>query len=305
MRIFLTGATGFIGSNLVKKLLLDEHEVVCFVRNIQKARKILGPVPELLQTTAFDNHLIDILNKCDAIINLAGEPIIKRWTNKNKKLIYNSRVELTSKLTRCVLACDTPPTIYISSSAVGFYGSRGSEWIKENTPRGKEYLSLLCSEWENKAYPFDESGNLINTRVVILRTGVVLGKGGALSKMVLPFKLGLGGILSRGKQYMPWIHIQDMIEIIIHALSNEEVCGPINCVSPNPVTNYEFTKTMGSVLRRPTIFPVPGFVLKLIFGEASCVLLDSQRVEPRQLIKSKFSWHFEHIKDALRNLLIK
>ena len=164
---------------------------------------------------------------------------------------------------------------------------------------------MLCSEWEKRAYPFDESGNLINTRVVILRTGVVLGEGGALRKMLLPFKLGLGGILGRGKQYMPWIHIQDMINIIMHSLNNQDVCGPINCVSPQPVTNYEFTKTMGSILRRPTIFPVPGFILKVVFGEASCVLLDSQRVEPCQLVKNKFSWNFEHIKDALRNLLIK
>jgi len=303
MKIFLTGATGFIGSHLVKKLLADENEVICYVRNIKKARKMLGHKVELLQTTAFDNHLIATLEKCDVIINLAGEPIIKRWTKSNKKEIHDSRVELTKKITSLITRCRTKPKVVISSSAVGYYGNSGDKEVNENSKIGSTYLSTLCRKWENAAYPFDESGNLMDTRIVVLRTGVVLGNGGALKKMLLPFKLGLGGILGNGKQYMPWIHISDMIKIIIFSINNKEVCGPINCVSPNPVTNKRFTKNMGSILKRPTIFPVPGFILKLIFGESSCVLLDSQRVIPKQLINNKFSWKFADIKSALKDLL--
>ena len=303
MRIFLTGATGFIGSNLVKRLLLDNHDIVCYVRNVEKARKTLGHKVELLQTTAFDNHLIATLEKCDVVINLAGAPIIKRWTKNNKKQIYNSRVKLTEKITNLITRCRTRPKVIISSSAVGYYGNPGDKKVDENSKIGSTYLSTLCSKWENVAYPFNESGNLLDTRVVILRTGVVLGNGGALKKMLLPFKLGIGGILGNGKQWMPWIHISDMIKIIIFSINNKEVCGPINCVSPNPVTNKKFTKDMGSILKRPTIFPVPGFVLRLIFGESSCVLLDSQRVVPKQLINNKFSWKFANIKSALKDLL--
>ena len=303
MKIFLTGATGFIGSNLVKKLLSDKHEVVCYVRNIENARKVLGPNPELIQTTAFDNHLIATLERCDVVINLAGESIVKRWTKKSKIKIYDSRVSLTNKIVKLITRCKTPPKVLISSSAVGYYGSHGDYEIYENSQRGTNYLSFLCSEWEKVAYPFDESGNFLDTRVVILRTGVVLGNGGALKKMLLPFKLGIGGILGNGKQWMPWIHLSDMIKIIIFSINNKEVCGPINCVSPNPVTNKKFTKDMGSVLKRPTIFPVPGFVLRLIFGESSCILLDSQRVVPKQLINNKFSWKFANIKSALKDLL--
>ena len=302
MKVFLTGATGFIGSNLVKRLLSDEHEVVCYVRNIEKARKVLGPKPQLLQTTAFDNHLIATIERCDAVINLAGEPIIKRWTKKNKKKIYNSRVNLTRKLVSLMDRCKTRPRVFISASAVGYYGNRGNEILTEKSSKSSGWLSHLCNQWEKFSYP-SHSGSLVDTRFVNLRTGIVLGNGGALKKMLLPFKLGLGGILGNGNQWMPWIHIDDMVEIIVASISNEKIYGPVNCVAPNPVTNKEFTKQMGRTLRRPTIFPVPGFILKIIFGEAACVLLDSQRVEPKLLYKAGFVWKFSKLDKALEDLL--
>ena len=302
MRIFVTGATGFIGSHLVKRLLSDGHQVVCYVRNIQKARKVLGSEVEILQTTAFDNHLIATMERCDAVINLAGEPIIKRWTKKNKKQIYDSRVGLTTKLIKILERCQTKPEVFISGSAVGYYGNRGSEILTEKSSKSSGWLSHLCNQWEKFSYPAD-TGELITTRFVNLRTGIVLGDGGALKKMLLPFKLGLGGILGNGKQWMPWIHIDDMVEIIVSAISNTKIYGPVNCVAPNPVTNKEFTKQMGAALNRPTVFPVPGFILKIIFGEAACVLLDSQRVEPKLLYKAGFVWKFAKIDKALENLL--
>ena len=302
MKIFITGATGFIGSHLVKKLLQEENEVICYVRNIQKARKVLGHKPQLLQTTAFDNHIIATLERCDAVINLAGEPIIKRWTKKNKKRIFESRVELTKKLSTLIESCKVKPKVFISASAVGYYGGRGNYLLSEKAGKSSGWLSYLCSQWEKFSYP-SHPEELTKTRIVNLRTGIVLGNGGALKKMLLPFKLGLGGILGSGKQWMPWIHIDDMVSIIVESLNNEQLFGPVNCVAPHPVTNRDFTKEMGKILKRPTIFPVPEFVLKIIFGEAASVLLVSQRVQPKVLSKQNFIWKYNKINEALEDLL--
>ena len=302
MKIFVTGATGFIGSNLVKRLLAEGHEVTCYVRNIERARKILGHRVMLLQTTAFDNHMIATLERSDAVINLAGEPIIKRWTKKNKRKIYSSRVDLTSKLTKLMDTCQTKPKVFISASAVGYYGNRGNEILTEKSSKSSGWLSYLCGQWEKSSYP-TYPGILVDTKFVNLRTGIVLGDGGALKKMLLPFKLGLGGVLGNGIQWMPWIHIDDMVSIIIESLSNNKIYGPVNCVAPHPVTNKEFTKQMGKALNRPTIFPVPRFMLKIIFGEAASVLLDSQRVQPKLLIENNFKWKFNKLSEALKDLL--
>lgn len=304
MKIFVTGATGFIGSHLVKRLLEDKHDVVCYVRNLERARKRLGSKPELLGTTIFQNHLIKVLEGCDVVINLAGEPIVKRWTKKNKKDIYNSRINITTKLIRAIESCKTPPKTFISSSAVGFYGNRRDEVLTESSHKSSGWLSHLCNQWEKASFP-SHPEKLIPTKVVNLRTGIVLGNGGALKKMLLPFKLGLGGNLGTGEQWMPWIHIDDMINIIIESISNNNIYGPVNCVAPLPVKNKTFTKELGSALKRPTIFPVPSFILKIIFGEGACVLLDSQKVRPRKLLRSGFNWKFSSLSEALENLVRK
>jgi uncharacterized protein (TIGR01777 family) len=304
MRIFVTGATGFIGTHLVKRLLSDGHQVICYVRNIDKARKLLGNEIEILQTTAFDNHIIATIEKCDTVINLAGEPIVKRWTKKNKKQIYYSRIDTTKKMIAAIESCKTPPKVFISSSAVGFYGNRGNETLTETSHKSSGWLSHLCNQWEKSSYP-SHPGKLTSTRVVNLRTGIVLGDGGALKKMLLPFKMGLGGTLGGGDQWMPWIHISDMINIIIESLSNKDIYGPVNCVAPAAVTNKHFTKILGKTLKRPTIFPVPSFVLKIIFGEGACVLLDSQKVRPRKLVRHGFNWKFGSLYTALEDLLRK
>ena len=304
MKIFITGATGFIGSHLVKRLLKENYEVVCYVRDLKSARKKLGSKPQLLGTTAFQNHIIKTLEGCDAVVNLAGEPIVKRWTKKNKKSIYNSRIDTTTKLVRAIESCKTPPRTFISSSAVGFYGNRRDEVLTESSHKSSGWLSHLCNQWEKVSYP-SHPEKLIPTKIVNLRTGIVLGDGGALKKMLLPFKLGLGGNLGTGEQWMPWIHIDDMVSIIVESIQNDDIYGPINCVAPMPVKNKEFTKELGSVLKRPTIFPVPSFVLKIIFGEGACVLLDSQKVRPRKLLRSGFHWKFSSLTEDLEKLVRK
>ena len=191
-----------------------------------------------------------------------------------------------------------------SRSAGGFYGNRGNETLTETSHKSSGWLSHLCNQWEKSSYP-SHPGKLTSTRVVNLRTGIVLGDGGALKKMLLPFKMGLGGTLGGGDQWMPWIHISDMINIIIESLSNKDIYGPVNCVAPAAVTNKHFTKILGKTLKRPTIFPVPSFVLKIIFGEGACVLLDSQKVRPRKLVRHGFSWKFGSLYTALEDLLRK
>ncbi len=298
MKIFVTGATGFIGTNLIKRLINEDHEVICFVRDINKARRLLPNKCELLQSNAFDNHIIAALETCDGVINLAGEPIIKRWTKANKKKIFESRVNLTKRLARLIDKCNMKPSVFISGSAIGYYGDRDKEILEElESWKPLGWLAYLCKEWEAAA------DTISPIRVVNLRTGIVLGNGGALKKMLLPFKLGLGGALGNGKQWMSWIHIDDMVEIIISSLTNKWIEGPVNCVAPNPVINSEFTKRLGYALRRPTIFPVPAFVLKLIFGDGASVLLDSQRVEPKALKDVGFQWRFRSLKRALEDLV--
>jgi uncharacterized protein (TIGR01777 family) len=304
MKIFITGATGFIGSNLVKQLLKNNHEVICYVRNVEKARRKLGNKVELIGTTIFQNHMIKTLERCDAVVNLAGEPIVKRWTKSNKKKIYDSRIDVTTKLIKSIESCKTPPEVLISSSAVGFYGNRGDETLTESSDGSSGWLSHLCSQWEKASYP-SHLERTIPTRVVNLRTGIVLGNGGALKKMLLPFKMGLGGILGSGSQWMPWIHIDDMVSIIVESINNNDIYGPVNCVSPAAVTNKHFTKILGKTLKRPTIFPVPSFVLKIIFGEGACVLLDSQKVRPRKLTRHGFRWKFSSLYTALEDLVRK
>jgi uncharacterized protein (TIGR01777 family) len=302
MRIFITGATGFIGTKLVERLLEENHEVICFVRDTKKARKKLGDKVDLISDFSWNEHLKKAISRCDAIINLAGEPIIKRWTEKNKILIYDSRIKTTQRIMKLVHRAKPQPKVVISSSAVGYYGDRGSTTLTERSLSSGGFLSNVCNEWE-RACCLIGPGKIPDTRLVMLRTGVVLGDGGALKKMLLPFKLGLGGILGNGSQYMPWIHIDDMVSIIVESLHNSDINGPVNCVSPVFTTNKKFTKTLGSVLRRPTVFPVPAFILKLIFGEAACVLLDSQKVYPQKLKDRNFVWKFSNLRTALKDLV--
>jgi uncharacterized protein (TIGR01777 family) len=297
MKIFVTGATGFIGQHLVKQLLKNNHKVICYTRNQMKAYNMFGDDIVALNENEFDVCGKKYLEGCDAVINLAGEPVAQRWTDTVKENIAESRIGITEKLVTKINSCTKKPQVLISASAVGYYGNAYENILVEDSEPGQGFLSDVCYDWEYAA-------SNVDTRLVNLRIGVVLGRnGGALQKMLTPFKMCLGGKLGSGNQWMPWIHVEDIVSIILEAINNQSMEGPVNCVSPNAVTNKDFTNTLASVLSRPAIIPVPEFALKLLFGEGACILLDSQNVKPNTLLKNKFKFKYPDLKSALNNLL--
>ena len=307
MKILITGATGLIGKELVKTILAKgSDEIIVLARNKAKAYKNL---PDKVSVYEWKNPAKDLVNQealegVEAVIHLAGEPIAEgRWTSSKKEKLWNSRIDATKNLIQSFEnAQNHQLKTFVSSSAIGFYGSRQDEPLNEESAKGNDYLSDLCNEWEKAA----SSEKLNGIRFAQMRTGIVLSKnGGALAKMLPPFKLGAGGRLGSGKQWMSWIHIKDMVGMILFALENNNVNGPINATAPNPVTNSDFTKVLGSVLNRPTIFPVPGFVLKTIFGEMSCILLEGQKVLPEKALNNNFNFQYADLSSALSEIMAK
>ena len=294
MRIFITGATGFIGSALVRRLLGEGHEVVAWVRNLERAAEQLSDALTFVHTEASDEVLCDALSTCDAVVNLAGAPVVGRWTESYREALVTSRVDLTQRLTAAMHA--RPVDVLISSSAVGYYGDRGEERLSESSAPAEGFLARLCIDWEDAA----TQGAPPSCRVAILRTGIVLGAGGgALDKMVLPFKAGLGGTLGSGRQIMPWIHLDDMVQIIVSALNDARYEGVFNASAPHPVSNRVFTKALGRALSRPTLLPVPVFGLKALYGEATGVLIASQNAPPDALMRLGFDFKYPEVDDAL------
>jgi len=237
----------------------------------------------------------------DAVIHLAGETIAQRWSSEAKRRIRDSRVEGTRLLSEALAKMPAPPKVLICASATGFYGDRGEEWLDEKSTSGRGFLPEVCQEWESAANPARARG----IRVVHLRLGIVLTpKGGALARMLPPFRSGIGGRLGDGRSYWSWIALDDLLEAIQRALADASLQGPVNVVSPNPVTNAEFTKTLGRVLNRPRILPVPRFAVELLFGEMGReAILSSFRVKPTKLIESGFRFRFPDLESALRHLL--
>jgi uncharacterized protein (TIGR01777 family) len=273
----LTGATGFIGHALAERLRAAGHEV--------RPHSLRAP---------------EALRPCDAVVHLAGEPIAQRWTPEAKRRIRESRVEGTRRLITGLSGLPSLPRVFVCSSAVGFYGSRSDEVLSETSPPGTDFLASLCVQWEQSA----AEASSLGMRVVSLRTGMVLGPGGgALARMLLPFRLGLGGRLGSGRQWMSWIHLDDLLGLIEFALGHEEVSGPLNATAPNPVTNREFTAALGRALHRPAFLPVPGFALRLLFGEMASVLLSSQRAIPRAALDGGFEFRHPELGPALQDVL--
>lgn len=256
---------------------------------------------EARQWDGSKNIAPSFLDGVDTVFHLAGESIFQgRWNEEKKERIRASRIEGTRHLVDAIVKAENRPTTLICSSAIGFYGARGEETITEKTPAGNDFLAQVCMDWEKEAMRAEEYG----VRVVSIRTGVVLGaNGGALAQMLLPFKLGLGGRLGSGRQYMSWIHIQDMTGIMLYAMNNTDLRGPLNAVSPNPVTNREFTHALAHALHRPALLPVPGFILQAALGEFATVLLSSQRVVPGVLKQTDFNFGFPDIGAAFRDLV--
>jgi uncharacterized protein (TIGR01777 family) len=297
MNILVTGSTGLIGSALVPFLTTGGHRVVRLVRSKPKpgaAEVHWEPEAGNIDTAG--------LAGLDAVVHLAGENIAAgRWTSAQKARIRNSRVNGTRLLCESLARLAQPPKVLLCASAIGYYGDRGQEILQEDSPPGSGFLAEVCCEWEAATAPAAQRG----IRVAHLRNGLVLSPaGGALAKMLLPFRLGAGGILGSGKQYWSWITLDDVVGAIHHALITDTLQGPVNVVAPHAVTNREFTKTLGSVLARPTLFPVPAFAARLAFGEmADELLLASTRVEPKQLLATGYTFHYPELDGALRHLL--
>ncbi|MBY0507699.1 MAG: TIGR01777 family oxidoreductase [Bryobacteraceae bacterium] len=299
MRIVVTGATGFIGQSLVQRLAADGHDVQILIR---KPRTGLPPqIPYAIWDAQQNDPPLAALEGAEAVIHLAGEPVAQRWTAQVKRGIRASRAGGTQRLISALSQLSRYPRVLISGSAIGYYGSRGDEILTEASGPGKGFLAEVCEEWESAA----NLGLALNMRVVRLRTGLVLGReGGALSRMLPAFRAGLGGRLGSGEQWMSWIHLQDLISLIVHALTNDKLSGAVNGVAPGPVRNSDFTQALARELRRPAIFPAPMFLLRLLFGEMAHEALEcSQRVMPAVAEKAGFDFRYTELGPALRDLL--
>ena len=298
MNILVTGARGLIGGALVPFLIADGHRVLRLVRS--KAGSGPGDVAWDPPAGAIDRAA---LRGLDAVVHLAGENIFGRWTAGKKARIRDSRAKPTRLLCESLAQLSPPPRVLACASAVGYYGDRGAEVLREESAPGNSFLADVCREWEAATQVATDRG----IRVVNLRFGVVLTpSGGALATMLLPFRLGLGGRFGSGRQFMSWIALDDLLGVVRHALTTEALRGPVNTVAPDPITNLEFTRTLGRVLRRPTLFPVPAFAARLVMGEmADELLLASARVEPARLLATGFRFRFPELEGALRHLLGK
>jgi uncharacterized protein (TIGR01777 family) len=295
MNILVTGGSGFIGSILCQRLLEHGHLVVILTRQPKKIIKPLIGIHSLSELS--EQHLFDV------VINLAGEPIAaKRWSTLQKEQIINSRIDTTRELINYLKSTTYKPQVLISGSAIGYYGINDSfEPINEFSTGDNSFSSELCRLWETEAFNAQKLG----IRTCVLRTGIVLGKdGGALSKMLTPFRFGLGGKIGSGKQWMPWVHIEDLIGIILFCINTKYIDGPINCTAPNPVTNLEFTQNLGSLLKRPTYLTMPKTIVKLLMGQmGSELLLAGKKVIPQKIIAAGYNFSYENINDALTSLL--
>jgi uncharacterized protein (TIGR01777 family) len=295
MNLLITGGTGFVGSALCSRLLEEQHKIVVLSRNPEKIKPPIKAVANLDQLS--DNDIFDV------VINLAGEPIAnKRWNDQQKKRIFGSRIETTEALIGYFKKSKHKPKLLINGSAIGYYGiARTNDIIDEKSGYDDSFSSQLCQEWEAAALEAESLG----IRTCLIRTGIVLGKnGGALSKMLPPFKMGLGGRIGYGKQWMSWIHLDDLVGIILYCINNDNLKGAVNGTSPNPVINEVFTKTLGTALKRPTIFPMPEIVIKLLMGQmGEELLLSGKRVLPRKALDAGYIFKYKALQDALINVV--
>ena len=271
MRVTITGASGLIGTKLRAALEARGDEVIPV--SLRKP----GPI-EL----------------GDVVVHLAGENVAQRWTDESRKRIEESRVQGTRRVVEAINTAETKPTALISSSAVGYYGKHGDEKLDESTPPGDDFLARVCVAWEAEAQK-------AQTRVVLVRTGVVLDKGaGALAKMLLPFKLGVGGPVASGKQYMPWIHLDDVVGIYLAAIDDASWTGPVNATAPEPVTNKEFSRALGRALHRPAVAPIPGFAIRTLYGDMAEIVTEGQRAIPKRTSELGYRFRYTDLEDALK-----
>ncbi len=303
MRVAVTGGTGLIGSALVRALRARGDEVVALTRDAGRARTVLGdqvelrlwPAPEQAPPPA------EALEGAGAVVHLLGEPVAQRWSEAAKREIRDSRVLATRSLVAGLMALggERRPKLLVSQSATGYYGARGEEPLDESARPGGDFLAGVTVAWEREALAAEPA-----MRVAVTRTGVVLSpSGGALAKMLPPFRLGVGGPVARGRQYVSWIHLDDVVGGLVQCLDQPSASGPINLTSPNPVTNAELSRTLGRVLHRPAVVPVPGAALRLMYGEMASIILTGQRVIPKRLRELGYRFRFTELEPALRDIL--
>lgn len=301
MRVTITGATGLIGSKLIAALRDRGDEITVLTRNPERASAKLE-VAALGWDLSSEPAPAKALQGRDAVIHLAGENIAQRWSEHAKREIRDSRLHGTANLIEGLRALegDARPPVLVSSSAVGYYGPHGEEPLDEDTPAGHDFLAKVCDEWERAA----ERASGLGMRVVQIRTGVVLdSSGGALAKMLPPFRLGLGGPVAGGRQYISWVHPEDLAGLMLAAADSDDWSGPVNATAPKPVTNGQFAKILGSVLHRPALMPVPGFALRALYGEMAQVVTSGARVLPAKALVLGYRFRYSELADALSDAL--
>ncbi|MBD2175337.1 TIGR01777 family protein [Pseudanabaena sp. FACHB-1998] len=301
MKIVVTGATGFVGVKLVERLHALGDRIVVLARNSQKANRQFPqesfPNVEVIGYNPLElGDWTKVVSGCEAVINLAGEPLAGvRWTDKRKQEIRDSRILTTKVLVEAIAKADVKPQVLISGSAIGYYGTSLTKDFDEYSYAGSDFLANVCKDWEAAA----EGVSNLGVRLVKLRTGIVLGMGGALAKMLPIFQVGGGGKIGSGKQWFSWVHRDDLVELIIFAVKNNQIIGAVNATAPQPVTNEDFTVAFSKAIKRPAFLPVPAAALILVFGEGATVLLDGQKVLPKKAEINQFAFKYPQIEAAL------
>ena len=301
MKVAVTGATGFIGKRLIEEFGREGIEFLVITRSPSRARQVFPQAAGILEWDPPDGGLNPSdLAGLDGVVNLAGATVAQRWTARAKDAIRNSRVDSTRLIVDAITGSDSPPPVLVSTSAIGFYGPHDSTRLNEDSPPGSDYLAEVCRQWEAESQKAAASG----IRVVNPRFGIVLGRGGgAMANMLTPFKLGVGGPIGGGRQWMSWVHIDDVAGLLTHSLTNDSLSGPVNVTAPEPATNRDFSKTLGRVLHRPAILPTPVFMLRLGFGEFADILATGQRVLPEKALAAGYHFRFSKLQEALAEVV--
>jgi uncharacterized protein len=305
MKIAISGATGFVGSRLVERLHTEGHRILVLTRNPTFAQKVFpSPAFPNLEIIAYTPTVSgtwqDAIAGCNGVVNLAGEPIAEgRWTPERKQEILNTRKLGTQKIVEAIAKANPRPSILVNTSAIGYYGTSETASFNEDSASGNDFLSQVCQEWEQEASKVKDT----NVRLVILRFGIVLGNGGALGKMITPFKLFAGGPIGSGQQWFSWIHLDDIVGLIIQSLTKSTMEGVYNATAPQPVRMNDLSTTMGNVMNRPSWLPVPGFAIEAILGDGAKVVLEGQKVLPKRTLESGFEYQYPNLQSALTQIL--
>ncbi|QLE57488.1 TIGR01777 family oxidoreductase [Nostoc sp. TCL26-01] len=305
MKVAITGATGFVGTRLVQRLHQEGHQILVLTRNTTSGRRIFPseafPSVEIVAYAPTNSGAWqDAIAGCDGVVNLAGEPIAEtRWTPEHKREILNSRQIGTQKIVEAIAKANPRPSVLVNASAIGYYGTSETTTFDESSPTGRDFLAQVCQAWEAEAQKVKDAG----VRLVILRFGIVLGLGGALGKMITPFKLFAGGPIGSGRQWFSWIHIDDLVNLIVQALTQPQLEGVYNATAPNPVRMNDLSQTLGQVMNRPSWLPVPAFALEALLGDGAIVVLEGQQVLPKRALDAGIKYKYASLQPALQDIV--